>query len=56
MSEEDGEKYEFVCPKCGESLEVNDAMMRVLLERGCVICGSPVTGTAFSPNSPAETS
>lgn len=48
MSSEKGENYTFVCPKCDESLEVNASMKDALLERGCVICGTPVTETAFT--------
>lgn len=42
------EEYAFVCPECGESLEVNGSMRDALLERGCVICGADVTASAFS--------
>lgn len=42
------EEYVFVCPECGESLEVNGSMRDALLERGCVICGASVPPSAFS--------
>lgn len=42
------EEYAFVCPECGESLEVNGSMRDALLERGCVICGASLTANAFS--------
>lgn len=48
MSEETGETYAFACPKCDESLEVNDSMKDALVERGCVICGTTVTEAAFT--------
>ena len=38
----------FVCPECDESLEVNAAMMDLLLEKGCVVCGADLTEDAFS--------
>lgn len=48
MSSNEGQAYTFVCPACGESLEVNDSMKDALIERGCVICGTSVTAEAFS--------
>lgn len=41
--------YNFVCPACGESLEVNDAMREALVEKGCVVCGASLTTDAFTP-------
>jgi predicted RNA-binding Zn-ribbon protein involved in translation (DUF1610 family) len=41
------EDYTFVCPECGESMMVNDSMRQALVENGCVICGSSVSGGAF---------
>jgi len=40
--------YEFVCPECEESLEVNGSMKATLIDKGCVICSSAVTARAFS--------
>ncbi|WP_336037844.1 DUF7560 family zinc ribbon protein [Halobacterium yunchengense] len=45
------EEFTFVCPACGESMEVNPAMRDALVENGCVVCGSRVTQAAFSPSS-----
>ena len=42
------DEYVFECPQCGEQFEVNDGMRDALLERGCPICTTSVTGTAFS--------
>jgi transcription elongation factor Elf1 len=41
------EDYIFVCPECGESMEVNGSMKDALVENGCVVCGSPIGQTAF---------
>lgn len=43
------EELTFVCPSCGESMEVNPAMRDALVENGCVVCGASVTAEAFSP-------
>lgn len=48
MSIEDETEYTYICPECGESLEVNDSMREALIEKGCVICGVAVTDEAFS--------
>ncbi len=45
-------EYVFECPQCGEQFEVNDGMRDALLERGCPICTSTVSETAFSAVSP----
>ncbi|EMA56112.1 DUF7560 family zinc ribbon protein [Halococcus thailandensis] len=56
MSSETGAEYAFLCPACGESLEVNDSMKQALIQKGCIICGTTVTDGAFtrisSPDSP----
>lgn len=54
MSECDNEEFTFLCPGCDESLRVNDSMRRVLLDRGCVICGTVVTSGAFTPAPPRD--
>ncbi|MHB9288857.1 hypothetical protein ACKVMT_17655 [Halobacteriales archaeon Cl-PHB] len=51
MSSGPSEEFTFVCPACGESLDVNDSMRTALLDKGCVICGSSVGEEAFSKNS-----
>lgn len=48
MGSADGGVYGFRCPECDELLEVNAVMRDVLIERGCVVCGSPVTREAFT--------
>lgn len=47
----DAEEVLFVCPECGEHIDVNDAMREALVEHGCVICGAPVSSTDFSQHS-----
>ncbi|KAB1192456.1 zinc ribbon domain-containing protein [Haloferax sp. MBLA0076] len=42
------DEFEFECPQCSEQFEVNDGMREALLERGCPVCTSAVTETAFS--------
>lgn len=45
------EDFIFVCPACGESMEVNASMRDALVENGCVVCGAPVSAAAFeTPN------
>ena len=44
----DTAEYVFECPECGESLEVNGSMREALIEKGCVVCGAPLTPAAFS--------
>jgi len=41
--------YEFTCSQCGEGFAVNSGMRAAVLERGCPICGSPVSDDAFDP-------
>jgi len=47
MAEPAEQMYEFACPECEESLEVNESMKATLIEKGCVICSSTVTAGAF---------
>jgi endogenous inhibitor of DNA gyrase (YacG/DUF329 family) len=56
MSGEESEGYAFVCPECEERLEINKTMKETLIERGCVICGTPVTEGAFTEDSFADSS
>lgn len=42
------EEFTFVCPDCGETMDVNASMRDALLQNGCVICSSPVTDAAFT--------
>ncbi|WP_411965359.1 zinc ribbon domain-containing protein [Haloferax sp. YSMS24] len=49
MTHSAAKEYVFTCPQCDEQFEVNDGMRDALLERGCPICTSPVSTTAFSP-------
>lgn len=56
MSSEEGKVYTFICPQCGESLEVNGSMKDALLDRGCVICQAAVTTEAFTRQSSSDSS
>lgn len=40
--------YQYVCPVCEETIEVNEGMREALLEHGCVLCGSDVSTEAFA--------
>ncbi|MBP1954737.1 putative nucleic acid-binding Zn ribbon protein [Halarchaeum rubridurum] len=48
MGGDESTEYTFVCPECGESLDVNASMRDALLDRGCVICGASVSPSAFA--------
>jgi hypothetical protein len=48
MSGDGGNQYVFVCPECEEKLSINESMRETLLEKGCVICGSPLSEEAFA--------
>lgn len=54
MSRAKDEEYTFVCPECGETLEVNDSMREALIEEGCVICGGSLSSDAFTSVTPAD--
>lgn len=41
-------EFTFVCPTCDETLSVNGAMKRALLENGCVLCSAELTDRAFT--------
>lgn len=56
MSDGEDDEVIFVCSECRESLEVNGEMKRTLIERGCVICGTPVTEEAFTDGPPTDSS
>jgi hypothetical protein len=43
------EEFTFVCPACGETMEVNPSMRDALLENGCVLCSTSVSTDAFTP-------
>jgi hypothetical protein len=47
MNGESGGEYTFVCPGCRERLAVDGPMRETLIRKGCVVCGSTVTGAAF---------
>jgi hypothetical protein len=49
-------KFQFICPKCEESLEVNDSMKHTLIERGCVVCGATVRAESFTKDAPPDSS
>ena len=40
-------KYEFTCPDCGQTIEVNEPMREAILEHGCPVCSSAVEPTSF---------
>lgn len=40
--------FRFVCPACGESMEVDPMIRAALIDNGCLICGSEVSDNAFS--------
>jgi hypothetical protein len=42
-----GDEFEMVYPARGETLVVNDSMGSALVENGCLICGTKLTGDAF---------
>lgn len=54
MDSERDREYVFDCPKCCESLTVNGSMRDALVDRGCVICGAPVSPEAFSRDPSTE--
>lgn len=43
------EWHQFDCPNCQAAFEVDTTVMVELQEVGCVECGAPVSGSAFSP-------
>jgi hypothetical protein len=45
MSSSEG--FTFVCWACTRSITVDVSMRDALVENGCVVCGTPVTVTAF---------
>lgn len=44
----DAEEYVFLCPECGQEIEVNDSMREALVANGCVVCGAAVSDDMFS--------
>ncbi|SDE73599.1 DUF7560 family zinc ribbon protein [Halorientalis regularis] len=40
--------FEFECPHCGGRTVVDEAVRRLLVANGCVVCGGVVTGDAFT--------
>lgn len=49
-----GAEYTFACRVCEEQLVVNESMRNALMERGCVLCGAPVSADAFTDETPTE--
>ncbi|MBS3760407.1 DUF7560 family zinc ribbon protein [Halodesulfurarchaeum sp.] len=39
--------YQFVCPQCGATPVVDDAVRRDMLDVGCYICETPVSELNF---------
>jgi transcription elongation factor Elf1 len=54
MSEDDVGEYTFTCPVCEETLLVNESMRETLIERGCVICRTPISAAAFTTDDSNE--
>jgi len=44
----ESESFTFVCPECGEAIDVNRSMRDALISHGCVICGAGITAEHFS--------
>ena len=43
------DEYEFTCPECGQSIEVNEPIREATLEHGCPVCSCSVTPEHFAP-------
>jgi transcription elongation factor Elf1 len=39
--------YTFTCPACGERTLVDETVRRLLLDGECLVCGTPISETAF---------
>jgi endogenous inhibitor of DNA gyrase (YacG/DUF329 family) len=44
-----GSNLTFHCSTCDKSMAVNGPMRDAILEKGCVVCGTSVSRSAFSP-------
>ena len=44
----DAEEFAFLCPECGQEIEVNASMREALIANGCVVCGATVSEDSFS--------
>ncbi|AFZ72405.1 putative regulatory protein, FmdB family [Natronobacterium gregoryi] len=40
--------HEFVCPDCGRTIPVTDAMREATEHHGCPLCGATVSQTQFA--------
>ncbi|WP_138006322.1 DUF7560 family zinc ribbon protein [Halalkalirubrum salinum] len=40
-------RLEFVCPACGQTIEVNESMRETILNTGCPVCTTTVSGDDF---------
>lgn len=38
---------EFVCPACGQTIEVNESMRETILNTGCPVCTTAVSDDDF---------
>ena len=47
-------RYEFTCPDCGQTIEVNEAMREATLTHGCPVCGAEVTAGDFAAEQPTN--
>lgn len=41
------QSLEFVCPACGQTIEVNDSMRETILKTGCPVCTTDVSADNF---------
>ena len=41
-------RYEFTCPECGQTIEVNEEMREATLEHGCPVCSAAVSTADFA--------
>lgn len=42
--------YVFVCPACGDRIEVDEALRQYTLREGCILCESPASPADFERN------
>ncbi|GAB7021055.1 FmdB family zinc ribbon protein [Halostagnicola sp. A-GB9-2] len=41
-------RYEFTCPECEQTIEVNESMRDATLTHGCPVCSADVTAADFA--------
>ncbi|SIR72622.1 DUF7560 family zinc ribbon protein [Natronorubrum thiooxidans] len=47
-------RYEFTCPDCGQTIEVNESMREATLTHGCPVCGADVSAEDFAAEQPTN--